>query len=108
MTTLSAKDYQETKTCSACGETKPLSEFYKDKKSSDGHKSQCKHCVSLDNAARARKARAEKRAQKEATGPKKEASNVVVREKMTAQQMVDALRAEGWIVTCTRTITQEL
>lgn len=33
---------------------------------------------------------------------------VVVRETLTDKQMVDLLREHGWIVTCTRTITEEL
>lgn len=34
----------DTKTCSKCGETKPLEEFYKDKEKSSGCKPQCKTC----------------------------------------------------------------
>lgn len=92
----------QTKTCICCGETKPIEEFYRDKKASDGHQSYCKRCLNLKSAERARKARAEKRA------AAKEIKNVVVRETMTDKQMVDALRARGWEVTCTRTITEEL
>ncbi len=33
------------KKCSKCGETKPLSEYYKHKGMSDGHLNQCKTCV---------------------------------------------------------------
>lgn len=36
------------KRCGKCGETKPLAEFYADKKASDGHRWWCKRC---DNAA---------------------------------------------------------
>lgn len=32
------------KLCSGCGETKPLSDFYKDRSKSDGHQSRCKLC----------------------------------------------------------------
>ncbi len=32
------------KKCSKCGQEKPLSEFYKDKKAKDGYKSECKQC----------------------------------------------------------------
>lgn len=92
----------QTKTCICCGETKPIEEFYRDKKASDGHQSYCKRCLNLKSAESARKARAEKRA------AAKEIKNVVVRETMTDKQMVDALRAHGWEVTCTRTITEEL
>lgn len=92
-----------TKTCSKCGETKPLTDFYKDKKASDGHQSWCKRCVSVDNAQRARKAKAEKR-----TAKAEQTQTVVVRETLTEKQMVDLLREHGWTVTCYRTITEEL
>ena len=34
------------KTCTKCGQEKPLSEFYKNKNSKDGLRTQCKSCVS--------------------------------------------------------------
>ena len=34
-----------TKTCKACGESKPLSEFYKRKQNSDGRRHKCKVCL---------------------------------------------------------------
>lgn len=34
-----------TKTCARCGKTKPLSEFYKQSASKDGHGSWCKMCM---------------------------------------------------------------
>lgn len=34
----------ETKTCSKCGETKPLDEFHRLTRSKDGHQSRCKLC----------------------------------------------------------------
>ena len=36
----------EVKTCTCCGETKNISEFYKMSRSKDGHMPQCKICVS--------------------------------------------------------------
>lgn len=39
----------ETKTCSACGETKPVSEFYRRGGGKAGYRYRCKPC---DNAAR--------------------------------------------------------
>ena len=33
-----------TKTCSKCGETKPLTEFHKQTGSKDGHRGHCKEC----------------------------------------------------------------
>lgn len=97
-----------TKVCICCGEIKPITEFYKDKKATDGHQSYCKRCSAVKAAERARKGLAEKRAkqqQKPADNPEKKA---VARETLTDEQMVMALRARGWEVTCRRTITQEL
>lgn len=92
-----------TKVCSKCGETKPLTDFYKDKNASDGHQLWCKRCVSVGNAQRARKARAEKRAKAQ-----EQPKPTVVRETLTDKQMVELLREHGWTVTCYRTITEEL
>ena len=100
------KSLQETcdmKRCAKCGETKPLTDFYKDKKASDGHQSWCKHCAHVDNAQRARKALAEKRAKAQ-----EQPKPTVVRETLTDKQMVELLREHGWTVTCYRTITEEL
>lgn len=36
-----------TKPCGRCGETKPLSEFYRDAKRKDGHAYACKPCCRL-------------------------------------------------------------
>ena len=88
----------QTKTCRCCGETKPICDFYQDKKASDGLQSYCKKCMN-------EKSRARKHAVRAAT---KEIKNVVVRETLTDEQMVQALRAHGWEVTCKRTITEEL
>lgn len=105
---------QPTKTCTKCGEVKPQTEFYKNAKAADGLKSWCKHCHSLAAAETARKARAEKRANKQAAMKAEEAGKlpqpktVVVRDVLTDQQMVDLLREHGWTVKCYRTITEEL
>ena len=40
------------KKCSKCGQEKPLSEFYKDKKGKDGYKSECKQCEYARKKAR--------------------------------------------------------
>ncbi len=37
-----------TKKCFKCGEVKPLSEFYKDRRMNDGHLGKCKDCTRLD------------------------------------------------------------
>ena len=101
---------EPTKVCICCGETKPISEFYKDKKATDGHQSYCKLCINRKSAERARKARAEKQAQKEASQPvePEKPKRIAVRETLTDKQMVELLREHGWSVTCYRTITEEL
>ena len=38
------------KTCTGCGETKPLDEYYKNKKSRGGRLTQCKACVKVKKA----------------------------------------------------------
>lgn len=66
LTMITPAHEEPTKRCSKCGEVKPMSEFYKDTRATDGRQSACKHCTYLDNAARARRALAEKRAKAEA------------------------------------------
>ena len=44
---------KKEKKCSCCGQVKPLEEFYKDKKSPDGHKYTCKECQSKSKAKKA-------------------------------------------------------
>jgi len=39
------------KTCSKCGETKPLADFHKKRTSKDGHNSQCKACNTAASVA---------------------------------------------------------
>lgn len=116
MKTLSAKDYDvelaepETKHCPRCGRDLPLDAFGKKKSAKDGLQHWCKECTnaSVIAARKAKKAGQTKETTKPKAESKPKAAPVVVREKMTAKQMVDALRAEGWTVTCTRTITEEL
>jgi hypothetical protein len=38
---------EETKTCSACGRTLPVSEFYNRTRSKDGKRTRCKQCDNL-------------------------------------------------------------
>jgi hypothetical protein len=40
-----------TKTCTKCGETKPLSEFHRAAKGKDGTRPDCKMCVNAQHAA---------------------------------------------------------
>ena len=42
---------QSTKTCTLCGEIKPLPEFYRHKRMHDGHSARCKVCVSRSKRA---------------------------------------------------------
>ena len=37
----------ETRKCTACGEVKPLTDFYKDKTKKDGHHTHCMNCILL-------------------------------------------------------------
>lgn len=97
----------ETKHCKKCGQDLPISAFGKKAGTKDGLQYWCKTCttkVVLD----ARKAKKAAKEQEQPTPAKEQTKNVVVRETMTDKQMVDALRARGWEVTCTRTITEEL
>ena len=41
-----------TKTCKCCGESKPLTEYHKQRVSKDGHHAVCKACTSVQRAAR--------------------------------------------------------
>lgn len=41
-----------TKTCTKCGEVKPLDGFHRDSKKQDGRFSHCKECVSAQHRAR--------------------------------------------------------
>lgn len=43
------------KRCTLCGETKPIGEFYTDKRTADGRGSHCKSCFGPRNATRRRK-----------------------------------------------------
>ena len=97
----------ETKHCKKCGQDLPISAFGKKAGTKDGLQYWCKTCTTkavLD----ARKAKKAAKEQEQPTPAKEQTKNVVVRETMTDKQMVDALRARGWEVTCTRTITEEL
>lgn len=80
----------ETKRCPKCGRDLPKSAFGHKAEAKDGLQSWCNDC----------------RAGKTQEAPQQK--TVVVRETLTDKQMVDLLREHGWIVTCTRTITEEL
>ena len=47
------------KACSACGETKPLSEFHLSRSNKDGHRASCGACVRAEAKARGARRRAE-------------------------------------------------
>lgn len=97
----------ETKHCKKCGQDLPISAFGKKAGTKDGLQYWCKTCTTkaiLD----ARKAKKAAKEQEQPTPAKEQTKNVVVRETLTDEQMVQALRARGWEVTCKRTITEEL
>lgn len=47
-------DKPERKSCSVCGETKPLSDFYRQAKAKDGRQAQCKACAKAKSLAKYR------------------------------------------------------
>lgn len=101
-----------TKTCNKCGRELPLEAFGRHARTKDGLQPTCKECINAQMQA-ARAARHYDKPEPTpapvlAEGLKTELQSVVVRETLTDEQMVMALRAHGWTVTCTRTITQEL
>lgn len=51
-----------TKICSKCGEEKPLSDFYENKRLKDGHEGRCKQCVKSYSKEYAKKHRAQRNA----------------------------------------------
>lgn len=97
------------KLCTKCGEVKSLDDFGQHSKHKDGKQRWCKACI---NAATSRS---------KANRPKKTAAKAqpeTVKEKATPQAnplrkmtdhaLVIELRARGWEVSCTRTITETL
>ena len=96
-----------TKRCSKCGEEKPLTDFGANRTAKDGKQRWCKACMNkaTSRAMANRPKTKEASAEKKPTAP---STQIVVREVLTDAQMVEALRAHGWQVTCTRTVTEEL
>lgn len=92
-----------TKRCSKCGEEKPLNDFGANRTNKDGKQRWCKTCM---NKATSRKR--DNRGEATQKEPAKAEKQIVVRETLTDAQMVMALRAHGWQVSCTRTVTEEL
>ena len=90
-----------TKVCKDCGRELPLDAF-------GFHKSGVRKCVCRECQGRrlkaARDAKIAKNAKKLAPSAKQLAPNA----NLTDAQMVALLREHGWVVTCTRTITEEL
>ena len=97
----------ETKHCKKCGQDLPISAFGKKAGTKDGLQYWCKTCTTkavLDG----RKAKKAAKEQEQPTQTKEQTKTVVVRETLSDEQMVQALRAHGWEVTCKRTIAEEL
>ena len=98
----------KTKTCTKCGRELPISEFYAKTGAKDGHHSICKEC----HIAKTKESVARRKAQTETA--KQEKPNEAVAgitnglKAVADRTLVDELRARGWTVTCTRTITEEL
>lgn len=100
----------DSKRCSKCGETKPLDEFGRHSKNKDGKQKWCKACMnkatSRAHANRSKKTAAAK-TQPETVKEKATPQANPLR-KMTDHALVIELRARGWEVSCTRTITETL
>ena len=106
----------ETKHCKKCGQDLPISAFGKKAGTKDGLQYWCKTCTTkaILDARKSKKAAKEQeqptptKEQEQPTPTKEQTKNVVAHETLTDKQMVQALRAHGWEVTCKRTITEEL
>lgn len=102
----------KTKTCTKCGRELPISEFYAKTGAKDGLQTICKEC----HNAKTKESIARRKAQAEEEKPKdtiKELTEAVAGitnglKAVADRTLVDELRARGWTVTCTRTITEEL
>lgn len=102
----------KTKTCTKCGRELPISEFYARTGAKDGLQTICKEC----HNAKTKESIARRKAQTEDAKPKdtiKELTEAVAGitnglKAVADRTLVDELRARGWTVTCTRTITEEL
>lgn len=102
----------KTKTCTKCGRELPISEFYARTGAKDGLQTICKEC----HNAKSKESIARRKAQAEEAKPKdtvKELTEAVAGitnglKAVADRTLVDELRARGWTVTCTRTITEEL
>lgn len=96
-----------TKVCKECGRELPLSVFRPNHKSKDGHLNTCKYCMSK------KMKKQEDELLEGIVGPEKVSEgleNASERATFTIsascdQDLVDELRARGWEVTCTRTIS---
>lgn len=102
----------KTKTCTKCGRELPISEFYARTGAKDGLQTICKEChnaKSKESIAR-RKAQAEEKKPKDTIKELTEAVAGITNglKAVADRTLVDELRARGWTVTCTRTITEEL
>lgn len=88
-----------TKVCKSCGRELPLDAFGGHAKTWDKKNTVCLECMSA-------------KLRKNISKPKKVAApgtqRIVVREVMTDEQMVAALRANGWEVTCRKMVHLEL
>lgn len=97
-----------TKKCPRCGRELPADAFGKHSRTRDNLQPYCRDCRSEARIGKTSRPGQETTTKyvKPEGGP--EPQKIVVREALTDKQMVMALRAHGWTVTCTRTITEEL
>ena len=96
-----------TKTCKDCGRELPLDAFGFHK--SGTRKSVCRECQGARLKA-ARDAKAKKAVKVASCANKlaQDAKKVTPNANLTDAEMVALLREHGWVVTCTRTITEDL
>lgn len=97
------------KLCRKCGQVLPMEAFGIRAKAKDGKQSWCKACTNKATS-RAKTNRTRKTTPTTQTEPVKEktAPQPNPLRKMTDQALVIELRARGWDVSCTRTITETL
>ena len=97
-----------TKVCKTCGRELPLDAFGGHAKTWDGKHTICKECLVERLKTNFSKKKDEAPAPTLVPVVAPEPKRIVVREVMTDEQMVAALRANGWEVICRKTVHLEL
>lgn len=96
----------QTKVCPRCQRELPYDAFGKHARTKDGLQPYCRQCRS--EARQGTTSRPGQETQTSFIRKAEQPKRIAVRETLTDEQMVAALRAHGWEVTCKRTITEEL